>query len=427
MNRFVFGRGWVYQAPEGDDGAAGGDGGGGDDAAAGAGDDTGGGAPAGGDGGGEADGAASAPGGKKEEAPKDMKAAIDAGLGYKKGPGGEALDPLTGKVKEEPAKPGAAKPAVGETKETETHHANGAPKKDDKGQALDDKGQVVKAVTPKLKSAAELDLKPEEKKALHAKTQARFGEVITTLKANEGTISTLTGENKTLKEARDAILGVMEETHTSQDQLAGYLEFNALLQSKDPKDLESALKMIEGQRSALYKVLGREPEGGGIDLLADFPDLKKQVDEEEIPRAAALEIAQGRREKGARDAAAQRDQNQQRSQQQTAEQRKQASQAALTAIEKWTADLSKTDLDYKAKEDKLLSKVDGVLKNYPPAQWLSTLQLLYEGIEIQKAAPASGRQQQPLRPSGAKPGAKAPNSMLEAINQGLGYAGAEKG
>jgi len=415
---FIFGRGWVYQAPEGDDGAPGG----GEAPAEEVIDE--GGKPKDSGGG---DAAASEPAGAKEEAPKDMKSAIDVGLGYKKGPGGEALDPLTGKVKEEPAKPGAAKP-VGEVKETETHHANGAPKKDEKGQALDDKGKVVKpAAAPKLKSAAELDLKPEEKKALHAKTQGRFAEVITTLKAHEGTIAKQGDTIKTLSEARDAILGVLEETHTTQDQLSAYLEFNALLQSKDPKDLDAALRMVEGQRMALYKALGREPQGGDLDLLADFPDLKKHVEEEEITRAAALEIAQGRREKAAREANAQREQNQQRSQQQTAEQRKQAAEGALKGIEAWTAGLAKTDLDYKAKEDKLLAKVDGVMKSYPPNQWLPTLQLLYEGIEIQKAAPASGRQNQPLRPSGATPGAKAPNSMLEAINQGLGYAGADKG
>lgn len=352
-----------------------------------------------------------------------MKAAIDAGLGYRKGPGGEALDPLTGKPKEE-AKP-AAKP---EGKETETHHANGAPKKNDKGEALDDKGQVAKpAAAPKLKSAAELDLKPEEKKGLHAKTQARFAEVIGALKTHEGTIAKQNDTIKTLGEARDAILGVLEETHTTQDQLSAYLEFNALLQSTDPKDLEAALQMVEQQRAALYKVLGREPKPGDLDLLSDFPDLKKQVDEDEITRAAALEIAKGRRERSARDTESQRQQQQQRSQQQTLEQRKQAGDTALKGIEQWTAGLAKSDLDYKAKEDKLLAKLDGVLKSYPPNQWLPTLQLLYEGIEIQKTDTGGSRQERPLRPSGAVPGAKAPNSMLDAINQGLGYAGAEKG
>jgi DNA-binding phage protein len=83
--------------------------------------------------------------------------------------------------------------------------------------------------------------------------------VIGALKEREATIGTLTATNKTLTEARDAILGVMEETKTSQEQLAAYLEFNALLQSSDPKDLEAALGMVEKQRTALYKALGRSP------------------------------------------------------------------------------------------------------------------------------------------------------------------------
>jgi len=423
MNRFIFVRGWVFQDETNGEGGDAGGGAGGEGAAAGDGGDEGGGAPDGGDGGGGDDGAAAAAGGKKEEAPKDMKSAIDAALGYTKPAGGDgkAVTPKEGGEK----KPGQG-PAAADGKETETHHANGAPKKNEKGEALDDKGQVVKQAPAKLKTAAELDLKPEEKKALHAKTQARFAEVITTLKAHEGTIAKQSADIKVLTEARDAILGVMEETHTTQDQLAAYLEFNALLQSKDPKDLESALQMLEAQRTALYAALGREPEGGGIDLLKDFPDLKKQVEEEEITRAAALEIAKGRRDKAARDADAQRQQQHQRQQTQKAEQRKQAGEKALADIESWTAGLAKTDLDYKAKEDKLLGEVDGVLKEYPPNLWLPTLKRLYAGIVIQKAPAAGGKQNQPLRPSGAKPGAKAPDSMLEAINQGLGYAG-EKG
>lgn len=424
MNRFIFGRGWVYQAPEGDDAGADGAGGGagGDDAAAGDGGDEGGAASDGGESDGSDDGTVADEGGGAEgEAPKDMMSAIDAALGYKKGPNGETLDPLTGKVKVDQVEK--------KTVSNEEKHPNGKPKKDAAGNEIDENGVITKrAEAPKPKTSAELALKPEELKALGAKTQQRFGEMITTLKAHEGTIAKQSADIKVLSEARDTILGVMEETHTTQDQLAAYLEFNALLQSKDAKDLESALQMLEGQRTALYAALGREPEGGGIDLLKDFPDLKKQVDEEEITRAAALEIAKGRRERAARQAEEQRQQQQQQQKTQTAEQRKQAGEKALADIEAWTAGLAKTDLDYKAKEDKLLAKLDGVLKSYPPEQWVSTLKLLYEGIEITKA-PASpgGKQNQPLRPSGAKPGAKAPNSMLEAINQGLGYAGAEKG
>lgn len=430
--RFVFGKGWTFEE-EADDGAQGGAGGG---ASGGDGGQTG--DDADGDTGATDAGAKDAGattgeqgGAKKEEAPKDMKSAIDAALGYKKGPNGEALDPLTGKPKaaqEDAGEKKGAKAPLADGKETETHYANGKPKKNEKGEPLDDKGQVVKASAPKVKTSAELALKPEELKALGAKTGQRFTEMIGALKAHEGTIATLTGENKVLKEGRDAILGVMKETHTTQDQLGGYLEFNRLLHSNDPKDLEEALQMVESQRAALYTALGREPEGGGIDLLKDFPDLAKQVDDSEITRAAALEIAKGRRERAAREQTQQRQQQQQQQKNQSAEQQKKAADKALADIEAWTAELGKSDLDYKAKEDRLLAKVDEVLKKYPPAQWLQTLQLMYEGIEITKAAPAAGdKAKQPLRPSNVRPGGKAPANMLDAINQGLGYAGAEKG
>jgi hypothetical protein len=425
--RFLFGRGWVFEE-EADDGTQGGAGGGGDDTVV---DDN---DAAGGD-----DTAAGGGDGKKVEKveqPKDMLAAIDAGLGYKKDGEGFRLD-AAGKRTHNPdgtpitpeeggEKKGAKPPAAaGAGKETDTHYANGKPKKNEKGEPLDDKGQVVKA-SPKLKTAAELDLKPEERKALGTKAQIRFGELINTVKAHEARVAQDAQTIKGLTEARDTILGVMQETGTSQDMLAAFFDFQALSQSKDPKDLEAALGMVEEQRAALYKALGREPKGGDLDLLAEFPDLKKQVDEEEITRAAALEIAHGRRDKAARAEQERRREQQQQRQTQTAEQQKKAGETALAEIEKWTAGLAKTDLDYKAKEDKLLAKLEGVLKEYTPDKWLSTLKLLYDGIEITKA-PATPGGHKPLRPTHAKPGAKAPTSMLDAINQGLGYAGAEKG
>lgn len=392
---FVFGKGWVYEnETDGDNPGSG--------APAGDGADVGGVQDAGGAGDGADGGEGSPQGGKKEET-QDMKSAIDVALGYQK-----PQDDVEAKgEKKAPAEPG---------KDTETHYASGKPKKNDKGEELDEAGKVK---TAKPKSAAELDLKADELKTLGPRAQQRFREVIGTLKAHEGTISTLSAQNKSLQEARDAIIGVLQETNTTQDELAGYLEFNQKLKSGDPRQLESALQIIEQQRVALYRALGREPQGGDVNLLAEFPDLVKQVEDEEITRAAALEIANGRRERAAREASERQARQQQSQQAQSAEARKQAADKALSEIEKWTAEVSKSDLDYKAKEDRLLAQLDEVLKEYPPNLWLTTLKRLYSGIVIQKAPGDGGSK--PLRPSGAKPGAKTPGSMLEAINSGLGY------
>jgi hypothetical protein len=424
---FRYGQGWVYQ-DEATDTPTGGGGdslvGGGSNDSLGGGEDNDSTVGATGD-----DSLAGGAANDKVVEPNDMKSAIDAALGYKKDKDGNRLDGAGNITHDKDGKPvekqAAGKPGA-EGKETPTHHANGKPKKDDKGQDLDAEGKPVQKGAPKLKSAADLDLKPEQKKLLSADTRIRFGELINTLKAHEGTLSKQSETIKNLTEARDTILSVMEETGTTQEQLAGYLEFNALLQSGNPKDLEQALGIVEGQRAALYTALGREPEAGGLDLLKDFPDLSKQVEDEEITRAAALEIAKSRRERAERDAAALREQQQTKHTQQSAAQRKQEADNALKGISEWTVFIAKTDLDYKAKEDKLLAQVEGVIKDYPANLWLPTLKRLYEGIEITKAT-TGVRQHQPLRPTGAKPGGKTPNSMLEAINQGLGYAGAEKG
>lgn len=421
---FRFGQGWVYQGEAGDEttGAAGGAGTG---APAGEGEDAGGGEDDGGAGagaaGGEADPAGAAGQGDKGAAPKDMKSAIDAALGYTK----EGADP--GDKKSAAAKPAEKKPGAAGAGETETQHANGAPKKDAKGNELDADGKVTKAAAPaKARTAAELDLKPEEKKALGAKAQARFGEVIGALKERETAIATLTAQMKPLQQARADIQGILHETNTTPEQLSAYLEYNRMRQSGNAQELETALAFIERQRAQLYAALGREPQGGGIDLLQGFDDLKKAVEDDEMTRERALELARLRRNEAARTQAAQRQQNQQRTAQTQQQQYQQASNKALGDIEAWTAQLQKGDLDYKAKEDKLLAEIDEVVKNYPPAQWLPTLKLLYKGIAIQKASSVPGGPR-PLRPSGAKAGDKAPASMLDAINQGLGYATAEKG
>ena len=163
-----------------------------------------------------------------------------------------------------------------------------------------------------------------------------------------------------------------------------------MVTSGDPKQIERAIGIIENQRAALYKAIGKEPAGGDVDLLADFPDLQQKVAESQITRDDALELAQGRREKAAREQQERAQREQHNSKAQSAEQQKKAADDALDSITKWTDGLAKSDLDYKAKEGKLLAKVEGVVKEYPPNLWLPTLKMMYEGIEVQKAPAPSG-------------------------------------
>lgn len=400
-NRFIFGRGWVFQAPAGDDTTSGG--GGGDDTVSG-GDDT-------VDGGGEdtvtgGEDNDTLAGGKGNDTvdpnePKDMLEAITAVTGGKK-----------------------PEPKVEEKRETETHYASGKPKKNDKGESIGEDGKVIQK--PKEKSVAELTapLSDAERKTLTPASQGRFAELSKAVKTLDEKLAAANAEVEPLKQAREALVGAMQDTGTTQEMLVNLLEFNGMRQSSDPKELEQALKFLNTLRVPILTALGIEE--GDVDLLKDFPDLAKEVEEERMTRPYALEVAKGRRAEKLRQQQADATRSAETKKSEQARAHKQAADAALDDIEKWTRQLQTDDLDYKAKEDILLPKLQGVMKDYQPAQWLPTLKLLYAGIVIKKDQSTQTRQQRPLRPSAARAGEPAPTDMKQAIDQALGYTAQQK-
>jgi hypothetical protein len=415
--RFIYGQGWRHVYSKEEDGE-GGDGGGGD-SDSGEGDkldaDT---------GDADADGAGGDGGeGDTTDADGDAKAAAkkDGSDGDGKGDDGEPksmAEAIERGLAKTAAKPAAKKEVVEEDEAAKAaaaaeKHANGKPTKDAQGRALDDKGQLVKA---KAKTSAELTLKPEELKALAPQTQQRFRELINTLKTAETEKVTLTKQMGELRGARDAMLNVMKEVGMDQQQFANYMEFHGMLSSGKPAELRKALEILDAQRASIYEFLGEEPPNAGVDLLAPHEDLRKRVEEEQLSRADALAIARGRSlEKQANTS---REQKTNTDEQRRA--REKASNDALASIDAWTAKLAAEDIDFRAKESKIVERVTEVIKNYPPDKWLSTLQLLYQGITVQKAGTTLPNRR-PLRPSGGGGGTPQPKTMAEAIDQGLGY------
>lgn len=261
------------------------------------------------------------------------------------------------------------------------------------------------------KSSKDFTLSPEEKKALSSKAQGRFHELHGLLKIREDELAAKTTENAELATARDQILGAMDEYKCDADKLIPLLEYNLALANGD---FEGALKMVEEQRAQILRQLGREAPG--VDLLKDFPDLAKKVENEELTRDAALEVAGARRKeakladerKGAESAAA------------AEEAEKQKHESALADIGKWCAGLAKTDIDYKTKEGKILPQLKDILAKYPPELWLETIKGRYEAMVVEKSK-VIPENRNGLRPSGAKGGGAAPATMEEAIAKGLGY------
>lgn len=334
----------------------------------------------------------------------DMAAAISEGLGYDKAktlPEDKAAD--AAKIAEEQA-----------TKERDAKAAAGDPaalqaKKDAEAQAAAD------AAKPKDLKA--LELSPADKKAMLPATAARFEKVLTAAKEERARAETAETQVQHLSQAREAIMGVLRETNTSDQDLAQLLEFNRLVKSGTPQGLEQALAVIDQHRVNLLRALGRE--GDGYDPLAEHPDLAKDVAENKVTKERALEIVAARKREAINAAQQSRGDQARQSQQQV----EQAHQQGLSDIEKWAAEISRSDIDYKPKEEKIIAEIGGIIKDYPPNLWLPTIKRVYASIAVNKAAPAlpSSNGAQPLRSSGAKPGNAAPTSMVEAISQGLGY------
>jgi len=274
------------------------------------------------------------------------------------------------------------------------------------------KADAAATAALKGKKADDFMLKPEELKVLHAKTQERMHTLHRYAKDQEAVVAQQGETIKAMSAARDEILATFKEYRAEPDDLIPLLEVNLLVKTGR---YEEALKWVDTQRAGILKELGREAPG--VDLLAEFPDLKQKAEDEQITRADAVELANARRREKASSEAAARARDE-RGKFTAVEE---AQNTALISIERWCAGKSKGDIDYKKKEEKILTKLDAIIKKYPPQLWLPTLEQIYDSIEVVKEAAPINSGAQPLRPGGPKPGARQATNMEDAIRQGLGY------
>lgn len=322
----------------------------------------------------------------------------------------------------EGAEPGAKKPAAGSAdpaaaKAAATAKAAEDTKKKQEADTAAKAKQEADAKALKGKTSKDFVLTPEEKKILGPKAQQRFQQLHAYAKDKESALANLQVQYAQMHEARDGMMEAFQEYKVTPGDMRQLFTYNKAV--KEGR-LDEALQIVEGTRTALLKALGREAPG--VDLLKDYPDLSKQVEEQEITRAAALEVAQARRAK----ANAEHQGHVRQQQTQGAQQIARARQQGEADIATWATKMAKEDIDYAAKEEKVLARVPSVVRRYPPHLWLPTLQEIYDSIELvkQPGAEALNGGHQPLRPSGARPGAKQATDMKDAIAQGLGYPAA---
>lgn len=211
----------------------------------------------------------------------------------------------------------------------------------------------------------------------------------------------------------DAFDNLVRLSQATPEEFSGLVNYSALLHSGTEQGLRQALNIVEDQRAMLCRMLGEE--GPGIDLLADFPQLKARVDNMEITREDALTIARSQ-------------QVQQQHQHQAAQQRQQHDQVAqfqqqvataADAISRWEQQVAASDINYPALAATMQERAQWAARNLPPHLWLADAQEFYRTLQRTTAAarPAPSRDAQPMRSSRAGGGQRTgPRSSLDVIN-----------
>lgn len=216
-------------------------------------------------------------------------------------------------------------------------------------------------------------------------------------------IKSVFAERKQLEADITEFRDLVKSTGMSAQEFAQTLEFGRLVNSGDEKNIRVALEMIEGQRAMLYQKLG--VEAPGVDLLAGHDDLKTAVENMEITRDKAVELAKFRK--------SQADQTQRQQieteRQQSQDQYRQTVQSAAGAMEAYLTTRAK-EADHPARL-KIIGEhfqnpanLQRFVQTFEPKQWTAALQMMYDGIVVPKAPSTS---QQPLRSRPAQLGAPA--------------------
>lgn len=246
---------------------------------------------------------------------------------------------------------------------------------------------------------------------LTRKSRERFSRLTDIAKSAEAELAQVTGKNAEYGKAIEGFNQALEESQCSPDDFKALLDYNYRVKTGD---LQGALAILDDSRAKIAQALGREVPG--VDLLADFPDLKAGVEEMQIDKQHAIEIAHARRIRAEQQAGFQEQQQYQQSEQQF----NASKQQAVQAVSDFEREMLGKDIDAQAKLTVIAQHLPEIASTYPPAQWAAQVKLMYSVIG--KAAPAAptpqNRNPSPLRPMGGG-GQRQPSSMLDAIENNL--------
>ncbi len=256
--------------------------------------------------------------------------------------------------------------------------------------------------------------KPDEPKS----ADQEEAELLAGVKSERGRerIRQVFAERKQLEQDVVEFRELVKSTGMSAQDFAQTLEFGRLVNSGDEKNLRVALEMIESQRAMLYQKLG--VEAPGVDLLAGHDDLREAVDNLEITRERAVELAKYRKQQ----AEVQQRQQVQVQQQQERQAYEQTVTQAAQAMEAYLSTRA-NEVDHQARmrviteHFKNPGNLQQFVSTYQPQQWAATIKMMYDSIKVPAQAAAPGPQ--PIRSRPAALGTPAPSaaSPIDRIAQ----------
>jgi hypothetical protein len=242
-------------------------------------------------------------------------------------------------------------------------------------------------------------------------TAERFKHVVSTLKEKTAALDTVQAQY-------DEIIGEISGAGMDGTTFGHMLEYARGVNGGTYEGLRKSWTILQSEMKALAEALG-EPMPGE-DILKNYPDLLKEVNDKLITPERAAEIARQRN----RDAAQAKLGQAKQSTQQSAAQQAQAvtaGKAALTALGK---ELAGKDgpAEYRRKAGLVVGMLQSTFQHLPPAQWAKAFKAAYDKVPAAPKAAAKpgtkpGEKPQPLRgnkvPSGQS--SKQPKTMAEAI------------
>lgn len=217
-----------------------------------------------------------------------------------------------------------------------------------------------------------------------------------------------------LEEARqyaDSVRELFEYSKANDQELQELFDYSAMIKSGDRSKQLQALETLTKKQRELADYLG--VAANGFDPISKHPDLAGRVNQGEIDRDSALQIAEARQLQINQQAEAQRMQEMyQRQQQQSV-----SEQQAVSQIRDLESQWRSSDVDFGSKIKYLEGKAQDIMRDFQPQQWPAALKMAYDAI-TSTAKPASvARTPSPARPNTATSGVKQAETIEELASQ----------